>query len=96
MRGVSCYRKHVEATLMDYLNWLQWPAMLVTVVAAWLIGSCRTQRRVTGFVCFIVSNILWVLWGLHSQAYALIVLQFCLFAMNLRGFRKNADDSRRS
>ena len=76
---------------MDYLNWLQWPAMLVTVLAAWLIGSCRPQSRVSGFICFIVSNILWVLWGFHSQAYALIVLQFCLFGMNLRGFLKNAE-----
>jgi hypothetical protein len=37
-----------------------------------------------------VSNVLWVIWGYHTQAYALIVLQFCLCAMNLRGFRKNA------
>jgi hypothetical protein len=44
---------------------------------------------VAGFSCFIVSNILWVIWGLHTNAYALIVLQFCLCAMNLRGFRKN-------
>jgi drug/metabolite transporter (DMT)-like permease len=76
---------------MDYLNWLQWPAMLVTVLAAWLIGSRRPQRRVIGFCCFIASNVLWVIWGYHAQAYALIALQFCLLAMNLRGCRKNAD-----
>ncbi|MDQ0121892.1 hypothetical protein J2W17_000837 [Pseudomonas lini] len=75
---------------MDYLDWVQWPAMLVTVLAAWLIGSQNPERRVSGFVCFIVSNVLWVIWGYHTQAYALIVLQFCLCAMNLRGFRKNA------
>lgn len=75
---------------MDYLDWVQWPAMLVTVLAAWLIGSQRPRRRVSGFVCFIVSNALWVIWGYHTQAYALIVLQFCLCAMNVRGFKKNA------
>jgi drug/metabolite transporter (DMT)-like permease len=75
---------------MDYLDWMQWPAMLVTVLAAWLIGSQRPRRRVSGFVCFIVSNVLWVTWGYHTQAYALIVLQFCLCAMNVRGFKKNA------
>lgn len=42
---------------MDYLDWVQWPAMLVTVLAAWLIGSQRPRRRVSGFVCFIVSNV---------------------------------------
>ncbi|WP_371048079.1 hypothetical protein [Pseudomonas fluorescens] len=64
--------------------------MLVTVLAAWLIGSQRPARRMTGFVCFSLSNVLWVIWGAHAQAYALIVLQVCLFLMNLRGLRKNA------
>ncbi|HCS44484.1 MAG TPA: hypothetical protein DIW52_16940 [Pseudomonas sp.] len=74
---------------MDYLDWVQWPAMLITVLAAWLIGSQSPRRRVSGFICFIFSNVLWVIWGYHTQAYALIVLQFCLCAMNLRGFSKN-------
>ncbi|MHC8386575.1 hypothetical protein ACYZTM_00610 [Pseudomonas sp. MDT2-39-1] len=76
---------------MDHLDWVQWPAMLITVLAAWLIGSQKPSRRVWGFSCFIVSNLLWVIWGYHTNAYALIVLQFCLCAMNLRGFKKNAD-----
>lgn len=45
----------------------------------------------TGFISFIISNVLWVIWGVHAEAYALIALQFCLCAMNLRGFRKNLD-----
>jgi hypothetical protein len=79
---------------MDFLDWLQWPAMLVTVLAAWLIGSLKPRRRVGGFICFIVSNLLWAIWGWHAQAYALIVLQVCLCFMNLRGFRKNAENTR--
>ena len=63
--------------------------MLVTVLAAWLIGSQQPRRRMAGFVSFILSNILWVAWGLYAQAYALIALQFCLCLMNLRGFKKN-------
>ncbi|NUT78744.1 hypothetical protein HNO86_27260 [Pseudomonas sp. C1C7] len=74
---------------MPYLDWVQWPAMLVTVLSAWLIGSQRPGRRMAGFVSFIFSNILWVAWGLYAHAYALIVLQFCLCLMNLRGFKKN-------
>ncbi|MDD1963856.1 hypothetical protein NPS29_00840 [Pseudomonas putida] len=74
---------------MNSVDWVQWPAMLVTVLAAWLIGSQQARRRMTGFWCFILSNILWIIWGLSAHAYALIVLQVCLFAMNLRGFRKN-------
>lgn len=64
--------------------------MLVTLIAAWLVGSRHRVRRCAGFLCFILSNVLWVIWGWHSQAWALIVLQLGLFAMNLRGTRKNA------
>ena len=71
------------------IDLLQWPAMLVTLAAAWWIGSCRPGRRRVGFCCFIASNVLWVIWGWHVQAWALIVLQFCLCAMNLRGWKKN-------
>lgn len=74
---------------MDYLNQLQWPAMLVTVAAAWLVGSRSKQKRRLGFWCFLVSNVLWVLWGWHSGATALIVLQVALAIMNIRGAEKN-------
>jgi hypothetical protein len=78
---------HFERT-MD-LNLLQWPAMLVTVAAAWLIASQSKRRRKIGFWCFLASNLLWVAWGWHAGAWALIVLQFALAALNLRGVRKN-------
>ncbi|WP_408601090.1 hypothetical protein [Pseudomonas sp. PLMAX] len=64
--------------------------MVVTVLAAWLIGSQRPRRRMIGFICFSLSNVLWVIWGVDARAYALIVLQVCLFLMNLRGLRKNS------
>ena len=75
------------------LDLLQWPAMLLTVLAAWCIGSRQPRRRRAGFCCFISSNVLWVIWGWQVQAWALIVLQFCLCAMNLRGWKKNTTGS---
>lgn len=63
--------------------------MLVTVAAAWLIASQSRRRRQAGFWCFLASNALWVAWGWHVGAWALIVLQFALAALNLRGVRKN-------
>ncbi len=67
----------------------QWPAMLLTLVAAWLVASQTKQKRGWGFWCFIAGNVLWILWGWHDGAYALIALQVGLFALNLRGARKN-------
>lgn len=74
---------------MDYLDLLQWPAMVVTVGAAYLVASRSAHKRAIGFWCFLASNILWVVWGWHDHALALIGLQFCLAALNIRGVYKN-------
>ncbi len=70
------------------LDSLQWPAMLATVVASWWVASAHRHKRVFGFWTFLVSNVLWAAWGWHTHAVALVVLQFCLAAMNVRGFVK--------
>jgi len=74
---------------MDIVDLLQWPAMVITVVAAYLVASRSARKRAVGFWCFIASNVLWVAWGLHDHAYALVGLQFCLAAINMRGVYKN-------
>lgn len=71
------------------LDWLQWPAMAVTVGASWLVASTHEARRNAGFWLFLASNALWVAWGWHAQAWALVALQFCLAALNLRGAKKS-------
>lgn len=78
---------------MDALSLLQWPAMAVTVAAAWLVASTQASRRRAGFWLFLLSNVLWTVWGAYAQAYALIVLQLCLAAMNIRGASKTAQAS---
>jgi hypothetical protein len=69
---------------------VQWPAMVATLVAAWFVASEQKRRRGMGFWFFVVSNLLWIAWGWHDQAYALISLQIGLFALNLRGLKKTA------
>ena len=71
------------------LDAIQWPAMATTLFAAWLVASQSRRKRSLGFWCFLASNLLWVAWGWHDSAYALIALQFGLFALNVRGARKN-------
>lgn len=71
------------------LNLIQWPAMMVTMLSTWLIASQARDKRKFAFWLFIVSNILWAAWGLHADAYALILLQVFLFIMNVRGVKKN-------
>ncbi len=74
---------------MEPLELLQWPAMAVTVLASWLMTSTSKRRRRIGFWTFLLSNVLWVAWGLGAGAYAVIALQFCLVMLNIRGLQKN-------
>ncbi len=74
---------------MNMLDLIQWPAMVLTVVAAWLVASQSKPRREAGFWVFLASNGLWAVWGWHTQAYALMVLQAGLVLMNFRGVFKN-------
>ena len=73
-------------TLIDFL---QWPAMIVTLCAAFLVGARHARRRIVGFYTFILSNALWIIWGVHDGAWALIALQAGLLAMNVRGIWRN-------
>jgi len=74
---------------MDIVDLLQWPAMVLTVAAAYLVASRAAHKRAVGFWLFLAGNVLWVLWGFHDHAWALVGLQFCLAALNIRGVYKN-------
>ena len=79
---------------MDWIDMLQWPAMVVTVAAAWLVAAQSRRKRTVGFWVFLASNVLWAVWGWHTSAYALIVLQVALAIMNVRGVYKNDPEIR--
>ena len=74
---------------MEILDVLQWPALVVTVLAGWLTSSSRRRKRLWGFTLFLVSNVLWIAWGYTDEAYALIVLQLCLAVTNTHGVLRN-------
>jgi hypothetical protein len=82
----------MTAYLTDYTDLLQWPAMFVTVMGAWFIGSRSALKRNIGFWAMLVSNVLWTVWGWHESAFAVIAMQFCLAAMNIRGALKAEAD----
>ena len=75
--------------MMDWLGFIQWPAMVASVVAAWLVGSQNKRRRLAGFWWFMASNLLWIAWGWHTRAWALMALQVALAFLNVRGAKKN-------
>ena len=62
--------------------------MAITLMSAWLVASKSKRKRSWGFWFFIASNVLWIIWGWHDCAIALIALQVGLFALNMRGVVK--------
>ncbi len=52
-------------------------------------GVTRHGQAACGFWVFLLSNVLWIAWGWHDGAYALIALQLGLAALNVRGVLKN-------
>jgi hypothetical protein len=72
----------------DYFDLLQWPAMAASLAAAWLVASTHKGKRNAGFWVFLLSNVLWIAWGLRDGAYALIALQVGLALLNVRGVYK--------
>jgi uncharacterized membrane protein len=73
---------------MASLDLIQWPAFAASVAAAYLVASNAKGRRNAGFWIFLLSNVLWIAWGVHSGAWALIALQVCLAVLNVRGLFK--------
>ncbi|MCS0614765.1 hypothetical protein NX783_18665 [Massilia kyonggiensis] len=63
--------------------------MAVTLAAAFLVGARHAKKRVIGFWTFILSNVLWIVWGVHDEAWALIALQVGLALMNIRAIFRN-------
>src|SRR5690242_13249357 len=88
--------RHESARRIQMIDWLQWPAMAVTVAAAWMVGSQRKFKRNWGFWLFLLSNLLWIVWGWTDHAYALIVLQVCLAFLNIRGAFKISSAAEKS
>jgi len=80
----------------DWLSLIQWPAFVASVSAAWLVASREKRRRNLGFWVFLLSNVLWLVWGFHTSAWGLIALQFSLAALNIRGLFKTDDKSETS
>lgn len=74
---------------LSWLDTVQWPALIVTVLASWLVTKQQKRQRKLGFWLFLLSNILWTIWGVYAHAYALIALQLCLSVSNIHGIVNN-------
>lgn len=77
----------------EYIDLVQWPAMVITMFGAYWLASRKADKRMVGFWLMVVSNLLWILWGWHDEAWALVALQVGLMALNVRGIVKNEHET---
>jgi hypothetical protein len=88
-QALRCDRQLLAGdAVSEALDLIQWPAFIASLTAAWLVASSAKRRRNIGFWVFLFSNMLWVVWALHTSATALVALQVCLAVLNVRGLFK--------
>lgn len=75
----------------EFLAMLEWPAMGISLLAAWWMASRKPETRIVAFWLLILGNLLWIAWGWGDGAWALIALQVGLIALNVRGIVKNEE-----
>jgi hypothetical protein len=73
----------------EFFALLEWPAMAISLAAAYLLASQNPEKRVIAFWLLIVGNVMWIAWGWSEAAWALIALNAGLMALNVRGIFKN-------
>lgn len=66
--------------------------MVASAGAAWLVASTNDKKRTWGFAVFLLSNVLWALWGFNAKAWAVVILQATLLILNIRGAKKANQD----
>lgn len=76
----------------EFFALLEWPAMLISLAAAWWMGSTKAKKRIVAFVLLIVGNLMWIAWGWGEGAWALIALNVGLMGLNVRAIMKNEDE----
>lgn len=77
MTGSELPRNFGGVRMDEVLALLQWPAMVLAVVASWPGASTRPGRPRRSCWIFLLSNVPRVAWGAHTNATALVVMQFC-------------------
>ena len=73
----------------EYFAYLEWPAMAISLAAAWWLGSKKAEKRIIAFWLLIAGNLMWIAWGWGEAAWALIALNMGLMGLNVRAILKN-------
>ena len=79
--------------MKEFFAYLEWPAMAISLAAAYWLGSTRPKKRIVAFAMLILGNLMWIAWGWGDGAWALIALNVGLMALNVRAIIKNEKEA---
>lgn len=72
------------------LEFMQWPALMFSVVGSWYLSDKTARHRSIGFFLFLLANFCWIAWGcVTPNAYGLILTQMYYIVTSFRGIRNN-------
>jgi membrane protease YdiL (CAAX protease family) len=63
------------------MNWIIWIAFIFLVLGSVL----NSHKNEWGWVCFIISAILWVVYGVHLNNWPIIIQNLFCIGLNLYG-----------
>lgn len=72
-----------------WLDLLQWPGMAFGLLGAPLVASAQAKIRRLGFGVWLVSNVAWIVWSIHSQAWGLLAMQAVFCGTSIQGWFNN-------
>lgn len=75
--------------MMIPLDLLQWPGMAFGLLGAPLVSGRSDRARRWGFVSWIVSNVCWIAWGVHTGGWGLVAMQAVFCATSFQGWWNN-------
>lgn len=59
--------------------------MCVALVGSYYVGCANKDMRLLGWISFLASNLMWVLWAYTAGANALLIMQLAFIITSIRG-----------
>ena len=67
------------------MSLLEWSAAAIALAGAWALGYKAAPVRLLGWSCFLMSNVLFITWGVLIGAVGFTVMQLCFLLTSVRG-----------
>lgn len=72
-------------TILSYIpGFLSWGGCLGILLGLKLIGD----KKLSGFYVALVAEAMWIVWGVWTQSYALVVMSAAITAMYIRAIHQ--------